>query len=65
MNVSLETSEVTLTIRKRILVPIAVPRPGECIEPARPPQLERWWPSVPWKTAEQDPIVSGGIARRK
>jgi L-ascorbate metabolism protein UlaG (beta-lactamase superfamily) len=42
-------------------VPVAVPRPGESIEPARPPRLTRWWPSVAYKTAEQEPIVSSGI----
>jgi L-ascorbate metabolism protein UlaG (beta-lactamase superfamily) len=42
-------------------VPIAVPRPGESIEPDRPPRLTRWWPSVPWKTAQEEPIVSSGI----
>lgn len=38
---------------------LATPRPFEPFEPAalaRPSR--RWWPSVPWDTAEQHPIVS-------
>ena len=56
-----EPVERVLVAAEEAGVPIAVPRPGESIEPASPPQLTRWWPSVPWKTAEQEPIVSGGI----
>ncbi len=37
---------------------IVVPRPGQSIEPAAPPAVERWWPDVPWTPAERDPIVS-------
>jgi L-ascorbate metabolism protein UlaG (beta-lactamase superfamily) len=39
-------------------VAIAVPRPGQSVEPSTPPPLERWWPKLPWKTGAQDPIVS-------
>jgi L-ascorbate metabolism protein UlaG (beta-lactamase superfamily) len=38
--------------------PVLTPRPGQSVEPEAPPALERWWPQLPWKTAEQDPIVS-------
>lgn len=34
------------------------PRPGEGVEPARAGEPEQWWPSVPWKTAAEDPIVA-------
>jgi L-ascorbate metabolism protein UlaG (beta-lactamase superfamily) len=37
---------------------ILLPRPGQSVEPAAPPPFERWWPSVPWKTGAEDPIVS-------
>lgn len=39
-------------------VTIVVPRPGESFEPASPPPSVRWWPDVPWKRGEEDPIVS-------
>ena len=38
--------------------PIAVPRPGGSIDPAFAPKLARWWPKVPWQTAEEAPIIS-------
>lgn len=37
---------------------IVVPKPGQSVEPATPPALERWWPDVPWQTGAQSPIVS-------
>lgn len=39
-------------------VEVITPRPGQSIEPAAPPPRERWWPDVPWLTAEQNPIVA-------
>lgn len=39
-------------------VEVITPRPGQSIEPATPPARARWWPDVPWQTAEQDPIVA-------
>jgi L-ascorbate metabolism protein UlaG (beta-lactamase superfamily) len=37
---------------------IVTPRPGESVEPSLRPPVERWWPALPWNTAEEDPIVS-------
>ena len=37
---------------------VIVPKPGQGIEPGAPSPLERWWPSLPWDTAAQHPIVS-------
>jgi L-ascorbate metabolism protein UlaG (beta-lactamase superfamily) len=37
---------------------IVTPRPGESIEPDAPPAVVRWWPSLPWVTAAEHPIVS-------
>ena len=41
-------------------IALAIPRPGESIEPDSPPELTRWWPSLPWETAEQSPVLSSG-----
>jgi len=41
-----------------------VPRPGASLEPARPPAVERWWPDLPWRTAEEYPVVSSGAIPR-
>ncbi|HEX9952333.1 MAG TPA: MBL fold metallo-hydrolase [Rubricoccaceae bacterium] len=42
-------------------VRVAVPRPGASVEPTDPPPVERWWPEVPWQTADEMPIVSSGL----
>jgi L-ascorbate metabolism protein UlaG (beta-lactamase superfamily) len=39
-------------------IEVLVPRPGEAIEPTLHPQIPRWWPSLPWQSAAQNPIVS-------
>ncbi len=36
----------------------ATPRPGQVMDIDAPPQPERWWPDVPWKTAQEDPLIS-------
>lgn len=41
-----------------------VPKPGESIEPATAPPTERWWPQIPWETAEQSPIVSTKVDQK-
>ena len=53
-----EPIERALAAATRAGVTIVTPRPGESVEPSAPATPERWWPSVPWKTAEEDPIVS-------
>ncbi len=35
---------------------VIAPRPGQSIEPATPPAIDRWWPDLPWNSADQDPI---------
>ncbi len=46
-------------------VRLAVPRPGESVEPSaplpRPHALTRWWPQVPWQTVDQAPAFSSGL----
>jgi hypothetical protein len=39
-------------------VTLVAPRPGESFEPAAPPPIERWWPSLPWQSAAEHPVVS-------
>ena len=40
---------------------VIVPRPGQSVEPDAPPPAERWWPTVPTKTAAEDPIWASGM----
>jgi L-ascorbate metabolism protein UlaG (beta-lactamase superfamily) len=42
-------------------VKVASPRPGESIEPSAPAVRTRWWPKVPWQTAQQAPVVSSHL----
>ncbi len=53
-----EPVERVLVAAEKAGVQVVVPRPGQSIEPGAPPPFERWWPDVPWRTAEQDPIVA-------
>lgn len=56
-----EPIERTLVAADAVGVQVLAPRPGQSVEPTRPPALERWWPEVPWETAEQHPVVATGI----
>jgi L-ascorbate metabolism protein UlaG (beta-lactamase superfamily) len=40
-------------------VTLLTPRPGASVQPSDPPPPQRWWPRLRWRTAAQDPIVSG------
>jgi L-ascorbate metabolism protein UlaG (beta-lactamase superfamily) len=50
-----ERSLVAARARQALL---ATPRPAQPFEPSLPSSTPRWWPAVPWETAEQHPIVS-------
>ncbi len=43
-------------------VEVALPRPGESVELGRPLPQTRWWPTLPWKTAQEEPVVSSGLS---
>jgi L-ascorbate metabolism protein UlaG (beta-lactamase superfamily) len=45
-------------------IPLAIPRIGQSVEPSAPPPVERWWPQVPWRTADEYPVVSSGGGAR-
>lgn len=48
-------------------VQVLVPRPGESVEPTLDPAPPRWWPSIPWETAQQRPVVAtvDGVASHR
>jgi L-ascorbate metabolism protein UlaG (beta-lactamase superfamily) len=56
-----EPIERTLVAADAAGVQVLAPRPGQSVEPSRPPVFERWWPEVAWETAEQHPVVATGI----
>jgi L-ascorbate metabolism protein UlaG (beta-lactamase superfamily) len=43
---------------------IVTPKPGQSIEPDLALPTARWWPTLPFETAEQHPIVSGHVVLR-
>lgn len=56
-----EPGERVIVAAEAAGLPIAVPRPGEPVDPADPPAVARWWPDLPWETAEKAPVVSSGM----
>jgi L-ascorbate metabolism protein UlaG (beta-lactamase superfamily) len=56
-----EPVERLLVAAARASVNVVVPRPGESIEPSKPPPPAPWWPKVPWQTAAEHPVVSSGL----
>ena len=59
-----EPVERVLVAAEKAGVRVAAPQPGESIEPVNPPQVKRWWPVIPWQTAEETPVVSSGLGQR-
>jgi L-ascorbate metabolism protein UlaG (beta-lactamase superfamily) len=59
-----EPAERVLAAATEADVAIAIPRPGESLEPRFPeahPRVARWWPRVPWQDADEAPIVATRI----
>lgn len=53
-----EPAERALIAAENAGVNMALPRPGQSIEPESSTAPERWWPDVPWQTADEHPIRS-------
>jgi L-ascorbate metabolism protein UlaG (beta-lactamase superfamily) len=56
-----EPVERLMAAAARAKVPIAVPKPGESVEPASYGEVARWWPPIPWRTADEAPVRSSGL----
>ncbi|MFN3597144.1 MAG: MBL fold metallo-hydrolase [Rubricoccaceae bacterium] len=59
-----EPAERLLCAAEAAGVAVAVPRPGQPVEPADggpAADVERWWPALPWRTADERPVVSSGV----
>ena len=41
---------------------VATPPPGGMVEPTVHVPTARWWPDVPWRTADEAPVWSTGVA---
>ena len=57
-----EPMERVLSAARHENVIVATPRPGETIEPSGVTESSRWWPAIPWESAEQSPVVSTGLS---
>ncbi len=53
-----EPIERVLTAAASAGVAVATPRPGESVEPGATLTTQRWWPALPWSTADRTPIIS-------
>jgi len=51
-----EPIERVLVAARAVGATVVVPKPGGSFEPGAPPQPERWWPTLPWKTEAEVPI---------
>lgn len=56
-----EPAERVLAAADAAGVRVAIPRPGQSVDPADPPGTERWWPETAWRTAAEAPVVSSGL----
>ena len=44
-----EPVERLIVASKDLGVKVAIPRPGQSVEPEQSPLVERWWPDIEWK----------------
>jgi L-ascorbate metabolism protein UlaG (beta-lactamase superfamily) len=57
-----EPIERALAAAERHGVCVATPRPGGMVEPVALGPTDRWWPALPWRTAQEAPIRSTGTS---
>ena len=57
-----QPSDRVLAEAKRTGQQAIAPKPGQIVEIDGPPSLERWWPELPWETAQKSPIVSSQMS---
>lgn len=56
-----EPPERLLAESKRRDVRVVIPKPGQSFNESTGADVVRWWPPLPWQTAEQAPVVSSGL----
>lgn len=56
-----EPGERVLVAAEGAGVPLSLPLAGARVELGALAPAERWWPENPWKTAEEEPVVSSGL----
>ena len=53
-----EPIERTIVAARKDAVTVATPRAGESVVPTTPRPWDAWWPELPWRTAEDYPVVA-------
>jgi hypothetical protein len=53
-----EPVERTLAAARDTGAVFITPRPGQSVEPTAESPQEHWWPSLPWRTGKENPIVA-------
>ena len=53
-----EPIERTIVAANNAGAVVITPRPGPSVEPTDERPQERWWPDLPWRTGEANPIVA-------
>ncbi len=56
-----EPAERVVAAAQSQSVSFVIPRPGESFNADSPPGLTQWWPTLPWQTAQQAPVISTGL----
>lgn len=56
-----EPAERLLLAARAAHVEVAIPRPGQSVEPAAGEVATRWWPELPFETVEVHPVVSSHL----
>ena len=56
-----EPAERVIAAAEKADVEVVIPKPGQSFEPDLSPKIARWWPELPWQTAEQAPVISTGL----
>lgn len=57
-----EPIERVLAAADKAGVKVLTPRPGESVEPEIAPATARWWPKLPFQTAQENPVVSTKVS---
>lgn len=56
-----EPMERILSGASALGIQVVTPKPGQSIEPQHAPMPGRWWPELPFQTAQQSPVVSSRL----
>jgi len=56
-----EPAERVVAAAKRLEVTLGILRPGASYDLAHAPNVDRWWPEIPWDSGEDAPVWSSSV----